>query len=168
MSHADNTWITLPLMHSSCGVERCIHLAKHYYFMHFLAYCDNKLSVGHVTSVGCIQTEQDWRSSTNLIRSFPLFCEGLSANWVFFVCVFVCSQNKGMGGTDAKRADHINRHSQRYGTPNTGKHEFLSLSVCHTHTDYNCCSNWLCIFIVCTFYFNKVRTLKKWRRKFSI
>lgn len=51
-----------------------------------------------------------------------------------FFCVCVCSQNKGMGGTDAKRADHVNRHSQRYGTPNTGKHDFLSLSLSHTLT----------------------------------
>lgn len=136
MSHADNTWITLPLMHSSCGVERCIHLAKHYYFMHFLAYCDNKLSVGHVTSVGCIQTEQDWRSSTNLIRSFPLFCEGLSANWVFFVCVCLCvlrikawveqMQKELITLTDtASGMEHLIQVSMNF---------CLSLSVTHTLT----------------------------------
>lgn len=39
-----------------------------------------------------------------------------------------------MGGPDAKRVDHINRHSQWNRAPNTGKRDFLSPANTLIHT----------------------------------
>lgn len=41
---------------------------------------------------------------------------------------FFCSQDKGMGGPNAKRFDRFNRHSHWHAGPNRGK------TACHAYT----------------------------------